>query len=228
MIPKIAHFHWTATPMSWMRMATIATFKRHNPGWEIRLHDTPADIRKHGLLPAHEGDWTRWRVLEEFGGFSVGSDIVFVKPVPDAWLDCGLNACTNGSRGIFQMAMVGAVPEHPFIGIAADRCAAIPKFGKIGYQDFGPNLLQEMGRELFEVSGKFLDQPMDALCHFRHTTVNALWGDYELWGFMDFELPESAIGIHWYGGHPISKLEEPNAGPGGDPYIVRLAEKEWA
>ncbi len=243
-IPKIAHFHWTATPMSWLRMASIATFKRHNPGWEIRLHDTPEDIRRHGLLPAQEGDWTRWRVLEEFGGFSVGSDIVFVKPIPEEWLDCGLNACTNSdsgvyTTGIYQMAMIGAVSGHSFISEALARCETMmdvrvshnfkdPETGMMGYQDFGPNLLQAMGRSTLGLHGKFLDQPMDALCHVRHTQCEILWehGESALYE-AEIILSSSAIGIHWYGGHERSKLEEPNAGPGGEPYIVRLAAKEW-
>ncbi len=217
MIPKIAHFHWTGPPMSWLRSISILSFKRLNPGWEIRIHDTPEDIRKHSLQYAQEGDWTRWRILNRYGGFSVASDIVFVKPIPDEWLRCGLNACLDGSRGIFQMAMVGARPEHPFIAQAAILCETMPKSEKMGYQDFGPNLLQEMGRKLLHSQGKFYDQKMDALCFFRHEDVECIWEEPE------WSLPEEVIGIHWYGEHPRSKIEEASITPESSSWIARLA-----
>ena len=200
--------------MSWMRMVSIASFKKYNPTWEIRLHDTPADIRSHGLMYGQEADWTWWRMLEAYGGFAVASDIVFVRPVPDEWLDCGINGCVNNSRGIYQNAMVGAVPWHPYITHVVVHCDSMAKLRPTGYQDFGVNLLQRIGKKELD---DLYDQPMDALCYFKHTEVDALWSDEH------FDLPDSTIGIHWYGGHIRSKAEEPEAMPGDTEYIVRLA-----
>ncbi len=206
--------------MSWLRMLTISSFKYHNPDWEIRLHGTPESIRKHGLeYTAQEGDWLRWQLLEFNGGFSVASDIVFVRPIPDEWLDCGLNGCTNGSGRIWQMAMVGATPGHPFMGAALDRISDIlDKGNPTGYQDFGPNLLQAMGRNLLWSEGPFFDQPMDALCFYRHTDIEGMWNEKQM------DLPERVIGVHWYGAHPLSKLAEYMDLPGGDSWVSELVK----
>lgn len=38
MIPKIISFFWGGSPLSWMRYMTLASFRRLNPSWEMRLY----------------------------------------------------------------------------------------------------------------------------------------------------------------------------------------------
>ena len=204
--------------MSWLRMASIASFKKFNPTWEIRLHDTPSDIRAHNLQYGQEADWEWWRVLAEHGGFQVATDIVFVRPVPDGWLDCKLNACLNGQANIYQNAMIGAVPQHPFIVKVEKACENMDKTRNLGYQDMGVNLLSRMRGS----GGGFYDQPMDALCYFRHTEVGRLWSRSAI------DLPDSVIGVHWYGGHPMSEQFEAKARPHQSRYIIQLAKEVFS
>lgn len=204
--------------MSWLRVVSIATFKKFNPTWEIRLHDTPPEIRAYGLQYGQEADWTWWMTLANHGGFQVATDIVFLKPIPDEWLDCGLNACLNGSQRIWQFAMLGAEPEHPAMMASDLGCAAIAEGGRVlDYQAMGVWMLQKSCKGLLQAKGKFYDQPMSALCHFTHAQADFLWSDSGL-----HKLPDSTVGVHWYGGAPESKESE--SGPGHPSYIIRLAE----
>lgn len=239
MIPKIAHFHWTGPTMSWLRLVSIATFKKHNPGWEIRLHDTPDDIREHGLLYGQEADWTWWRVLAEHGGLQVATDIIFTKPIPDEWLECDFCACTNGSHRVWQFAVMGAKPQHEFFVMCEDLCGLMDvallnkgkhrgRFG--GYQIMGVNLLKSAAETYARDGDKtlfkkdFFDIPMSALCHIDDTRVPLLWDDRNI------ELPDEAIGVHWYGGHALSKEKEYSTFPydgSEDSFLRQLALREW-
>lgn len=204
--------------MSWLRMASIATFTHFNPSWEIRLHGTPEDIRKHGLWYAQEADWTWWRMLAKHGGFQVATDIIFVRPIPDAWLNCGLNACKNGTTTIYQFAMLGAVAGHPFMLEAEKACAEMSNGSGLGYQAMGVDMLKRVGhKDMLESGGLFYDQPMGALCHFQSHETGTLWKDTQI------ALPESVIGIHWYGGHDASLGNEKESGPEHPSFICRLA-----
>jgi len=215
MIPKVAHFHWTGRPMSWLRMASLATFRMMNPGWKIVLHDTPADIKKYGLLPAHEADWTWWRILAEEGGFQVATDIVFVKPIPDSWLDCDLNVCLAGTPSVYQFASMGASPGLDVMREVCSRSASIAESSKkLGYQTLGVDLLKQFNLVCLGLS--VFDQPMSAFCSVTCTDVQRCWEPGRL------SYPDDAIGIHWYGGHP-SSIREWAARPGDDYAIMNLA-----
>ena len=221
MIPKIAHFHWTGGPMSWLRTVSIASFKKFNPDWEIRLHDTHPHVKQYGLRYCQQADWTWWKALGEYGGFQVATDIVFVRPVPDDWLSCDMNACTRETSAVYQFAMMGAIAGHPYIVEADRRCQEMAEGAHAFHeldQLMGIDMLRTIHPELLR-SGRFFDQPMGALCRFSPYDVNALWNSG------DISLEPNVIGVHWYGGHPRSKAEEPIAMPGHPSFLVKLAQR---
>jgi len=37
-LPKIAHFYWHGSMLSWLRYLTLKTFQLHNPDWELRFY----------------------------------------------------------------------------------------------------------------------------------------------------------------------------------------------
>ena len=220
MIPKIAHFHWSQNGpgMSWLRWASLRSFKKFHPDWEIRLHPTLPHIAGLGLGYAQEADWTWWEILAEHGGWQVATDVVFVRRIPDDWLDCDLNACRNGEVGVFQFAALGASPGNPYIKACASKCLAIHARGETGsYQVFGVELLKDLGRIMLDQGGKLFDQPMSAFCHIDSNHFGRLWAREWL------DLPEDAIGSHWYGGGEQSKELEPLAGPESGHFITDLA-----
>jgi hypothetical protein len=204
MIPKIAYFHWAGDgpPMSWLRTVSVISFAKLNPEWEIRIIRTPKLVRNWKLACyGNEADCAWWMALAEHGGFQVATDIVFFKPVPEEWL-VGPMACnTNGLRSIQQFAMLGCEKDNPFMAHAARRCEEVFGSNDKDYQAFGTTLLKSIASHM----GQFTEIPMSALCHYDHNRVGPLWNS----GKLDF--PEEAIGIHWYGGHVLSKQNEPHA-----------------
>lgn len=218
MIPKIAYFHWDGDgpPMDWLRHVSIATFAKFNPTWEIRLIRTHPIVRAADLGYAQKADITWWKALEAEGGWQVATDIVFTKPVPEAWLDAELCACTNGRSRVYQFAMLGAVPGHPFIrACVSEGMRRVLAGGFIDYQDLGVWLLKDMA----PLMGPVKELPMSALCHYDDLQCETLWDPAQT-----LDLPEEAIGVHWYGGHVVSRELEWAAGPGSPYPIVKLAE----
>ena len=217
MIPKIAHFHWAGKTMNWLRWASIVTFAKHNPDWEIRLLRTPPYIRKYGLEYAHEADWTWWSVLLKEGGFQVATDIVFTEPVPDEWLDCEISVSVRNGA-VWQFAMLGAIPGLGYFSECVSRCEKMAK-ARLSYQSMGVDLL----RRVPLIGYKLFQQPHVALCSVPWDQVDRCW-DNELGGML---MTKETIGVHWYGGWKTSTEKEWECGLMDKDYpIVVLAREQ--
>lgn len=221
MIPKIAHFHWSQNgpEMSWLRWAGIRSFRKLNPDWEVRINPTPQHISGLGLLLAQEADWTAYETLAKHGGFAVSSDIVFLEPIPDWWLDCDINVCRRGGGAIYQFAMGGSVPGVEFWNVCSERCARLVSEHDItrSYQRIGTELLLEIASHM--TGSLVIDQPMEAFCAVECTDIASLWADGEM-------TPHpNAIGVHWYGGGVPSKGLEHVAAHDSGYCITNLAVK---
>lgn len=228
MIPKIAHFHWdqSGPSMSWLRTVSIASFAKFNPEWEIRLIRSDPSFSGHRLCYGNRADLSWWLALKATGGFQVATDIVFRGPVPDAWLDAELCACTSnglevsrdlysGGGRVYQFAMMGATAGHPFMVEAVKEAqtriqnltseqAPLVATPPMGYQALGVDLLSVIKEHM----GPTKELPMNALCYYDDSAVDKLWevGPPP-------PLPDEAIGIHWYGGHVASVANEFGALP---------------
>ncbi len=221
-IPKIAWFHWAGPPMSWLRSQSLRTFRKQNPDWKVRLVGPHPDVEAidFPILPAQKGDWTRWRLLSEFGGFGFDSDIVFLKPIPDEWLDADLCIQLDGGL-VHQIAAVGAVPGNDLMIRSAEWCQ-LHVAPDQDYQIFGTRLMHRLvGRpKTVHDYGRVFDIPRDALCFYNwHDDVPIMWTKE---GPVKNPFPPNAIGVHWYGGHKTSQLHEPKSHP---LWIERLAVK---
>lgn len=226
MIPKIAHFHWAADgpTMPWLRHRAMDTFRKFHPDWDVRLHDTLPEIKRFNLGWAQQADWTWWEMLNREGGWQIATDIIFVRRIPDDWLDCDINACQNGVKGVYQFAAMGASPDNPYMKACVDRCLEVARRGDgASYQRYGVELLKELGGVMFELGGKLVDQPMDAFCSYDCSQFPRLWETDPL-----PETDESVIGIHWYGGGQRSVECEASATEDSDYAIVKLANKVLA
>lgn len=217
MIPKIAHFHWAGKPMNWLRWASLRTFEKFHPDYEIRIIRTPDDIRERcdelGLSYAHQADWSWYRALATTGGWQIATDVVFVSRIPDEWNERDLCVCTNGTKHIYQFAAMGACAGNRFFALCDERCRAVVS-NEIGYQGLGVDMLQAMN-----VPSQNNPQPMDSFCPIQCDSIPLLWS-YEA-----LNLPPNVVGVHWYGGHEMSKHAEWNDPESSDSAIVRLAKE---
>ena len=221
MIPKVAHFHWSqrGPEMSWLRWVSIRSFRKFHPDWEIRLHPTLPEIIPFGLMFGQEADWTWWEILSREGGWQIATDIVFRGRIPDDWLDCDLNACQNGIRGVYQFAALGASPGNPYMEACAGQCRHMAKNLNVSqnYQAFGVDLLKSLGGVMMEQGGKLIDQPMESFCFLNCEEFPRLWKKEQI------DIPDAAIGVHWYGGGGLSRELEWTAGPDSGYFITDLA-----
>lgn len=229
MIPRIAWFPWdhSSGEMSWLRQRSVETFSELNPSWRVVVPDVPADIAETpGLGTSHVADWTKWRLLSWHGGFVFDTDIVFLKPIPEEWLDAHVRAQLCAERkDIFQIPALGSVPGSEFVTQADNLCEQATKENTpVGYETFGVPLLRRVtnGRASERTKGYNISNiPSEAFCFYNWTDeVEDLWSDY---GPRKL-LSESAIGVHWYGGHWLSRQQDRTTGPDGVSWIERMAK----
>lgn len=223
MIPRIAWIHWAqdGPPMSWLREAGVASFKKQNPDWTCNVVDTLPEIKHRGLKWWQEADWTWWTLLARHGGFLVASDVIHVRPMPEAWLDADLCAQSKGQH-VHQFASLGAVPGNPLMVHASEACKA--HSSPIQDQAMGVHLLHALVGEgdVRTKYGKFVNMPQDAFCSYNWAEdVVALWNGVPA----GFALPDSAIGIHWYGGHWATRQHERTSSPTGPSLIEHIASE---
>lgn len=84
------------------------------------------------------------------------------------------------------------------------------------YQDVGVWMLHGLSAHL----GNFKELPNSALCHYNWDWCRMFWSNS---GLGEYGLPEEAIGCHWYGGDRLGRMNEWQAGPNSDYWIVKLA-----
>jgi Glycosyltransferase sugar-binding region containing DXD motif len=74
-IPKRMSFFWAGGAMSWLRYLTLASFRRLNPDWEMRLYHCPTSSRK---------SWNTGESLDaqDYAGPDYGSRIMSLKVQP--------------------------------------------------------------------------------------------------------------------------------------------------
>jgi len=225
MIPKIAWMHWTGKPMNWLRRQAIRTFQKHNPSWDLRVIDTPHDIRGTGIGYAQQADWTWWRMLHKHGGFLVASDVISCGAVPDEWTLGDLCAQTRGGD-IYQFAALGAAPGNELMLRAEKRCRVdalqVATSSADVYQSMGVNMLRHITRNEIDRFGKLVEMPEEAYCFYDwDQDPYSLWTEDGPAG----TLPDTALGVHWYGGHVASKEREWSASKNGPSWLERFASK---
>jgi len=229
MIERVAITHWEGE-MSWLRKRSLETFQEQNPKWSLEVVGTPKDIKKYGLTHAQAGDWTSWRMLRDYGGLVIDSDIVWTNPVPDGWLDCDICAQHKSSGNVYQMAAIGAARGNELFLECERYCESHaesvasqgvdPFDPDAGYQVFGVETLARIVKNNIGRFGRIARISHEDLCFYGWEL-----GPRQVWGEKDpsQELPDSAIGVHWYGGSKESKKHEYAAHAGGPSWLERLA-----
>ncbi len=257
-IPKVAHFYWGSTKMSFLRYMTIKSFKKMNPDWsvylympkdlnlgktwnshesldnqeyegldyfeklkeEIALKIIKVDFSKSNLSnkasEVHRSDYLRWNILSNSGGAWFDMDILFLKPLADSYLNTDEfsvldNTVSYDGRhkkydGTHQMS-IGALlssKNNIFYGTIFDAAKKLNDFSN--YQSHGTLLLDKIGllsnnyQENFRLTMHNLSSKSFYLKDYLH-----LEDVYEKNILDDLLKEEEFIGIHWYGGAPITK-----------------------
>ncbi len=224
MIPRIAHFHWEGKPMPWLRMMGLYTFIRLNPRWEVVLHRTPEHMRKANLpCHANEADWVWLEAVYEHGGFALATDTVFVRPMPEEWLEGDF--CGSPKNNKLYHCCFGAKKGHEFVGACVQEARQVAAISGIAYQDLGITLFDRMIEKRGGLSQMFKNNP-ESFVHMETASITPVpfYEARKCWGSEDLSLPETAIGVTWFGGDKSSKTAEWGAEKTNSA-IVRLARK---
>jgi hypothetical protein len=200
--------------MNWLRLAGIRSFRKHNPDWDVRLHDTPDHVNEW-LLPAQQADLVWLEQVSKHGGFALATDTVFVRPVPDEWLSKSLCVCTNDTGVIYHNSF-GAKKGHRFVVAALADAKEASGGVDLPYQALGADLLKHVWQKKNTPRGYF-DMPLDGLCPVR------FWRTADLWSTTPLVLPEETVGVTWFGGADDSMVNEWS--PPENSAIVRLAQE---
>lgn len=256
MIPKRLALYWGGK-LSFLRFMTVYTFKKFNPDWNIVVYypevvtkkvtwntgeqggqydgrDFFDDLKKYAeLIPismtqfgfkddipeVHKAGLVRAWTLSEYGGLYCDMDIVFFKPVS---IPEGTNIiqCYNPAGGYFSDGFLGCSEEgKPFY----KRLFELTKtMAGTGYQSMGLNVWNSMvqrsgwGKDVWNI-------PMSLLYSLDSTHIPEIFNEGTKYTF-----PENAIGCHWYGGHPLTRLWENKIKPSNIQYdnvICRILEE---
>lgn len=123
MIPKIIHYCWFGRgQMPDLALKCIASWKTHLPEYKIILwnednfdfssYKYAVDAYKEGKF-AFVSDVCRLHALKEFGGLYLDTDVEFIKPFPDKFLDD--IAFTGFEDELVSAGVIGSVKNGEWI-----------------------------------------------------------------------------------------------------------------
>ena len=119
-IPKIIHMIWIG-PDECPYKESIESYKRNNPGWEVKVWDNEAvskfDIHNKWVYEkmtswAGKADVLRLEILYNYGGLYVDVDSRCLKPL-DNLVDGLVCFGMRADRGGVCNAVLGCTPKHP-------------------------------------------------------------------------------------------------------------------
>ena len=206
-IPHRIAFAWVSNePMSWLRLQSIQTFARHNPGWAIEV----IHARPRGDLPLDtQADLLRWRRLHEHGGWFADTDIVWLRSMRDAGVarlfdnhhavittDSGTEGPDGKRFAIGLMGAWAATATTERLVQMAEAAASADD-----HQSAGTRLLASAWPHL--PTQRIVNLPGRLLYPWGHyqAALDNAWDP-------EIELPDGLLGLHWSGGHASSRAAE--------------------
>ena len=201
MIPKVAHFYWYGErEMPELRRASLDSFKRLNPTWEVNLHHSGEKSDPTFVEIVTASDAARYGILHRAGGVYFDTDIVFVRPIPEEWLDVDVLLPATENGDLYGVHVLGASAGSFFFSDAMRRCRMRLDFPMLlGCQSLGVKLWGDTNI-LDLCSGMKLVLglvPWGAFLRTGSGFVEELWSTGGTVG-------EQEIGVHWYGGDRLS------------------------
>lgn len=147
-IPKVLHRVWLGgNPLPPKVELLGETWRRHHPGWEMRLWDdeqaaglVPVDALDRCRAPAEASNLVRYAVLHRFGGVYVDTDVECLRPIDDLLSGVSAFAAWEIPHRIGN-AVLGSVAGHPLFEAAAREAPATAGHSIESVEANGPTYL---------------------------------------------------------------------------------------
>lgn len=210
MIPKRAIFYWEGNPMSWLRRQSIETFRLLNPSWEVVIIGPELSPEIKGTsrrFIGNRSDLARYRELAARGGVYFDSDIIFRRPIPEAWTAKDVTIAISDDGDPASIACLGSIPGARFFEWMEQ--AALKRIAlKIPceYQSVGIKLLWDLCGEGMKLPTVISGMGHSVTLIKLGALIPVSWAYTEyLWTEQRKPLEEGHIGVHWFGGDEISQ-----------------------
>lgn len=177
------------------------------PGLRIREVDFSDYPEIEKAPETYKSDFFRWNILDQEGGLYGDTDIVYSRSIREAPFNLpdnraaqvGLCLCDEGHVIGFYLS----APGNPFF--RRIKKEARTSFSASNYQAIGSKLLNRLYPTLTSVVAShpgmpFLNLPMELVYPLDHRMIERIHSNLD-----PASLPVGTIGLHWYGGAPISQ-----------------------
>lgn len=161
LIPKTLHFIWVGDE-SKRPDNCIETWRRHNPGWTVKVWGNAELQGREWVNAAHMmemhgrelngvADMMRWEILYEEGGVLMDADSICLRPLDDDLLDCEAFACWESEiarPGLIAAGYFGCKAGNPFVGqIILDIQSELTVINDMAWKTVGPQRLTDSYRK---------------------------------------------------------------------------------
>ena len=159
----------------------------------------------------HKSDLLTWQILATKGGLWCDMDIVFCRPLNDMFKyynpDSDTVLCYDNRIPEYDgspskpIGFLLSSPNNIFFKRAI--LESKNNYKSSSYQSIGTVTLKRLGNTIEECKRKFYTNVIeninpDHIYHFHHKKISQIYNK-------NIKIPEQLIGIHWYGGHPLSQ-----------------------
>jgi glycosyltransferase involved in cell wall biosynthesis len=180
---------------------------------EVPIKIIKVDFSKTIIGPnapeAHKSDLLRWKVLSSTGGIWSDMDILYVKPLCESFLNSNSKKNTlvcydqDPDRGlnVIPIGFLGSSGNSVFYKALAKQ--SLISYNKLNYQSIGTNVFSQIAPTLQSAIDNFsmlnfLSLNPNSFYHLDFKNIDKIFEK-------NVDLPNSVVGIHWYGGHPLTQ-----------------------
>ncbi|MCK9596138.1 glycosyltransferase [Candidatus Pacearchaeota archaeon] len=186
-------------------------FDKLKKDFAVKIIEVDIDTKQFGetLSEAQKSDYFRWALLYQSGGFWFDMDIVFIKPMSKIYFNDKINnvvdtvVCIDPNHGNFIGVLSSHGNKNPYYRSLIEMCKTKEMVNE--YQSLGAPMINtkyhniEIIRNFFK-NLRVINLDTSTFYFYNFLNLHKIYdqNNYEL-------LPNNAIGVHWYGGHPVSQ-----------------------
>lgn len=168
-----------------------------------------------GSTPSHRSNYFKWHLMATEGGFYSDNDILFIKPFDNFYnkfADKDMLICYDVSELCFSIGLLGSKGNsEPYRDFYVQ---ALKSFTSDSYQSAGVNALNlSLGNHSLSGGWDLLisKYPLADIANmgmewvYPYDSNNVEFYFEKDYKYIDPKKIQSAIGLHWYAGHPIAQ-----------------------